>query len=201
MGSPVFITDSGVLKEESRRQEYDFEKIEDYRRFQELLMGPNVKLQLQIPLQSITAKKYKESKVTAESKLQYLRLWQYDGHQTLMFFANLSSNKYKEYRMEHLRPVDSKSKTKISLDVHLPGMVRRRSSSKGPVPITVSTAQEQGEDGGGIDENDLIGLDYLCIEFNYAADKTMFLHTARFHGSADEPIASPVALQSRSPPC
>ncbi len=188
-----------MLKEESRRQEYDFVDIGDYCRFQEMLMGPDVELQLQVPIQSITAKKYKGNKVSKESQLQYLRLWQSSGHQTLMFFANLSSNKYREYQMEYLRPVESKSKTTIRLDVHLPGMVRRRSNSKSPFPITELAPQEQARLGGCVDENDMTDLDYLSIEFSYPGDRATFLQKARFHGRAEDPTASPFALHSRSP--
>ncbi|CAD6593106.1 MAG: hypothetical protein ASARMPREDX12_006840 [Alectoria sarmentosa] len=201
LGSPVFTTNTGVLKEESRCQEYDFERIKDYERFQELLMGPDVKLQLQVPVQSITAKKYEESKTTKESQLQYLRLWESDGRQTMMFFANLSSTKYKyrEYRMENLRPVESKSKITIRLEVHLPGMVRRRSSSKSPLIIAKPSALERARLGGDTDENDMANLDYLSIEFSSAKDRTAFLDKARFHGSPEDSIASPFVLHSRSP--
>lgn len=191
LGSPVLTTDTGVLKEESRRQEYDFENIDDYRRFQELLMGPDVKLQFQVPILSITAKKYEGSKPTKESQLQYLRLWQFGGRQTMMFFANVSSCKYREYGMENLRPMESKSKTTIRLDVHLPGTVRRRSSSKSPLIIAKRSAQEQARFGGDADGNDMTDLDYLSVEFSCAKDRTAFLHEARFHGSGAEPIASP----------
>lgn len=190
-----------MLKEESRCQEYDFERIKDYERFQELLMGPDVKLQLQVPVQSITAKKYEESKPTKESQLQYLRLWESDGRQTMMFFANLSStkHKYREYMMENLRPVESKSKITIRLEVHLPGMVRRRSSSKSPLIIAKPSALERARLGGDTDENDMANLDYLSIEFSSAEDRTAFLREARFHGSPEDLIASPFVFHSRSP--
>ena len=200
MGSPVLTTNGGVLKEESQRQEYDFENEEDYRRFQELLMGPDVKLQLQVPTQSITAKKYGENRLTKESQLQYLRLWHFGGRQTLMFFANLSSKKYREYLMENLRPVESKSKTTIRLDVHLPGTVRRRSSSKVPLVIAKPSAQEHAKSTGDIDGSDMTELDYLSIEFSCANDRAAFLREARFHGSRGSPTASPFAHLSRSLP-
>lgn len=199
LGSPILTTANVKLKEESRRQEYDFEYRDDYRRFQEMLMGPNVKLQLQVPVQSITAKSYKESKPSKQSQLQYIRLWQSGGHQTVMFFANVSSNKYKEHRMENLRPVESKSKTTIRLDVHLPGMVRRRSSSKSPVIIAKPPTQEQAKPTEHTDENDMADLDYLSIEFSSAEDRTAFLREARFHGSPEEPVASPFVFPARSP--
>ncbi|KAL9064336.1 MAG: hypothetical protein Q9161_008936 [Pseudevernia consocians] len=197
LGSPVLIANSGALKEESRCQMYDFENRDDYRRFQEMLMGADVRLQLQIPVQSITANKYVESKPSKESELQYLRLWRSGGRQTLMYFANLlkdkhgAPGKYREYKMENLRPAESKSKSKttIRLDVHLPGMVRRSSSSKSPVLIDQLSTQELADD-----ENDMSNLDFLLIEFGSAEDRTAFLREARFH--LGEPIASPF---SRSP--
>lgn len=191
LGSPVIAIDGGVLKEESRRQEYDFENGDDYRRFQELLMGPDVKLQLQVPVQSITASKYGESRPTKESRLQYLRLWQSGGRQTLMYFANSSLTKYREYSMENLRPVESKPKTMIKLEVHLPGQVRRRSSSKSPLIIAKPSAQEQAKVDGYTDENDQLDLDYLSIEFSSAQDKATFLREAKFHGSVEQPTVSP----------
>ena len=61
-------------------------------------MGPDVRLNLQVPIQLITSKRYEEGKLVKHSGLQYLRLWQYGRSQYLMFFANMSSNKYKEYK-------------------------------------------------------------------------------------------------------
>ena len=189
-----------MLKEESRRQEYDFNSIEDYHRFQELLMGPNINLQFQVPSQSITAKKYEERQPSKESQLQYLRLWQSNGRQTLMFFANLSSNKYREYNTENFRPVESKSKTTIRLDVHLPGMVRRRSGSQSPLMIANPSTQEQTHFNQNINGNDMTNLDYLLIEFGSAKDQSAFLHKAKFHTSAEVSTVSPSASFSRSPP-
>ena len=74
------------------------EQILDYRAFQELLMGPDIELNLQVPVELITSKRYEEGKLVKHSGLQYLRLWQYGRSQYLMFFANMSSNKYKEYK-------------------------------------------------------------------------------------------------------
>lgn len=182
LGSPVLTPNGGVLKEESRRQEYDFENREDYRIFQELLMGPEVKLQLQVPVQSIMEKRYEESKPNKESQLQYLRLWQAVGRQTCMFFANLSSKKYREYRMENFRPIESKSKTTIKLEHHLPGMVRRKSSSKSPLIIAQLSSQEQARSDCYTEQNDTADLDYLSIQFDSGEDKDAFLREARFHG-------------------
>lgn len=199
IGSPVLTINNDVLKEESQRQEYDFENRDDYRRFQEILMGPDVKLQLQVPVQSITSKRYEVNRPTKESQLQYLRLWEFSGCQTVMFFANISMTKYREYKMENFRPVDLKSKTVIRLEAHLPGMVRRRSSSKSPLIIPKPFSQEQAKLGAYTDENDMSSLDYLSIEFSSTDDRNAFLREARFHGSGKEPTASPLAFQPNSP--
>ena len=181
ISSPILTINNGVLKKESRRQEYDFENRDDYRRFQEILMGPDVKLQLQVPVQSITSKRYEVNRPTEESQLQYLRLWDFNGCQTVMFFANLSSTKYREYKMENLRPVELNSRTVIRLEVHLPGMVRRRSSSRSPLIIPKPSTQEQAKLGAYTDENDMSSLDYLSIEFSSADDRIEFLRKASFH--------------------
>ena len=188
-----------MLKKESRRQEYDFENRDDYRRFQELLMGLDVKLQLQVPVQTIMAKRYEESRPSKLSSLQYLRLWQSAGRQTLMFFANVSSSEYKEYGMDNLRPVESKSKTMIRLDVHLPGRVRRRSGSKSPLVIAKPSAQEQAKFVEQTDVSDLVDFDYVEIEFSSAEDRISFLSEARFHRLPEEPVASPFAFHAGSP--
>ena len=196
---PILTASSSVPKEVSRYHEYDFEHRDDYERFQELLMGLDVRLQLQEPVHSITARKY-ENKPSRESRLQYVRLWQSGGCQTLMFFANLTSEAYREYKMENFRPVDSRSKTTIRLDVHMPGMVRRRSSSKSPIIISKPMAHEQIKFAQNTDEDDMIELDYLSIEFSSAEGRSAFLETARFHGLHEESATSPCALQSRPPP-
>ena len=157
-------------------------------------MGPNVRLQLQEPVQSITARKYGK-RSSKESELQYLRLWQSGGCQTLMFFANVTSNAYREYKVENFRPVESKSKTTIRLDVHMPGMIRRRSSSKSPIIIPKQSARPQKTD-----EDDMTELDYLSIEFSSAKGRSAFLEEVRFHNLPVESATSSFALHSRSAP-
>lgn len=110
------------FKDESRRHEYDFERedgafrllkqtfhllsvLPDYRRFQELLMGQDVRLDLQVPVRLVTCKRYDESKPSGLSELQYIRLWQYGRSQYLMVFANASSNKYREYKSQFPDPM------------------------------------------------------------------------------------------------
>lgn len=68
-------------------------------------MGPDTKLNLQVPIQLITSKRYEEGKPSKQSELQYLRLWQCGRHQYLMFFANLSSAKYKEYKSASVKAI------------------------------------------------------------------------------------------------
>ena len=72
-------------------------------------MGPNIKLQLQVPIELITSKRYEENKTSKQSELQYLRLWQCGRHQYLMFFANSSSAKYKEYKSASVKRMGNRS--------------------------------------------------------------------------------------------
>jgi hypothetical protein len=68
-------------------------------------MGPGTKLKLQVPVQLITSKRYEDSKASKQSELQYLRLWECGRHQYLMFFANCSSARYKEYKSRSFEAV------------------------------------------------------------------------------------------------
>ena len=163
-------------------------------------MGPNFRLQLQVPIDLIKAKKYEKGSCQEESHLQYLRLWQSGGCQTLMFYANCTSEVYREYKMENFRPEDMRSKTKVKLEVHMPGMIRRKSSSKSPIIIPKPSAQEQVRLSCNTDEDDMKELDYLSIEFSSAEGKSAFLEEAKFHGSPEESATSTFALHSRSAP-
>ena len=147
-----------------------------------MLMGPNVKLQLEVPIQSITAKKWKENKPNRESHFQYLRLWRFRERQTLMYFANASSVKYKDYGMENFRSIESKSETSIRLEVHMLG---QGSISGSPLIVPKPAAQEQTKVGGDIDNDDIAYLDYLLIDFSCAQDKNLFLREVESHDSAD----------------
>ena len=147
-------------------------------------MGNDVKLQLQLPVQSITSKRYDESKPSRQAKFQYLRLWQSGRHQFLMYFCNMTSEKCKEHKgqwpwyavsmlalmstVERFRPVDTKSKTLLKLEVNLPGMVRRNSKSKSPMLIPEHSAHSQVSEvglAGVTDMEELTLLDCLIIEF------------------------------------
>ena len=85
--------------------------------------------------------------------------------------------------VEYFRPVESKSKTIVKLDVHLPGMVRRGSSSKSPLKIAEHFAHGQSPEAGltgDFDMEDLRSLDHITIEFSNAAGiKQSFDRTAR----------------------
>ena len=61
-------------------------------------MGKDIKLQLQLPVQSISSKRYDERKPSRQVKLQYLRLWLLGRHQFLMYFCNMTSEKYHEHK-------------------------------------------------------------------------------------------------------
>ena len=150
-------------------------------------MGPDVKLRLQLPVQLITSKRFGDSKATKQSQLQYLRLWKFGRRQILMFFANASSNTYKEYRspfncnervlpkltstVDYFRPAESKSKTVVKLNLHLPGTLRSGSKSKGPIMIAEHSANSQLPEAGLLGETDfedLKGLDFLTVDFGRA---------------------------------
>ena len=80
--------------------------------------------------------------------------------------------------MEYFRPAESKSKTVVKLDVNLPGMVRRGSKSKSPLPRLDGLAREQvSESGltGETDTNELRRLDSLTIEFSNAGGMCLSL--------------------------
>lgn len=159
-------------------------------------MGQDVKLRLQIPIKLITSKRWEDKKSAKQSELQYLRLWQAGRHQYLLFFANASTNKYKDFRskpkvavfekrnknrlislVELFRPVETKSKTTVRLDVHLPGMIRRNSKSQSPVLVAKHSPDERNPEHcltGSASVNDLKTLDHVSIEFDHAAGE---LHT------------------------
>ncbi len=157
-------------------------------------MGPDAKLQLEVPIQSITAQKLKENKPNKESHLQYLRLWRFRERQILMYFANASSVKHKEYGMEIFRSRSSWSETAIRLEVqHSIGHGGGGSSygqesisnPKSPLIIPKPAAQEQTKVGGDIDDDDIADLDYLLIDFSCVQDKNLFLREVEIHDSED----------------
>ncbi len=158
-----------------------------------MLMGPNMKLQFEVPIQSITAKKRKENKPNKESHLQYLRLWRFRERQILMYFANASSVKHKQYGMEIFRSMKSQSENWIRLEMHPPSIGGQGSSygqgsisnSKRPLIIPKPAAQEQTEVGGDSDDDDIADLDYLLINFSCGEDKNLFLREVEFHDSVD----------------
>ena len=201
-------------------------------------MGPGISLQSEIPVQAISSKRYDE-RDEKQSELQNIRLWQLGRHQYLLFFRNITIKKYKEYKrksplhrckrkadscdgkVEYFKPVEPKSKTKIKLEVHLPGMIRRNSKSKSPLMISDHFAHGSSSETGLIKEvdwEDLRSLDHLTIEFSspkgmqafqymwddlFQADltsigKAEFLSKARFHGMDDDEIMSPLSYKARS---
>jgi hypothetical protein len=155
-------------------------------------MGQGVKLQLQVPIQSITFARFNEGKPSKQSELQNLRLWQFGQFQYVMFFCNVTSGKYREYKsqssrptpwvvhgltlpVENFRPIESKPKTVVRLDVHLPGMIRRDSKSKSPTMIAEHSTQGQAPEVGltrETDWDDLRTLDSITIEFTRVEGKT-----------------------------
>ena len=125
-------------------------------------MGPNVKLQAQIPIWEIKSKNVGGS-VKAESKLSCLRLWRRGRFQYLLFHANKSLEKtYKEFRMDRFR-VEEVSETSVKLLINLPDPALEQDQSIGLTrPIDVDS---------------LKNLEYLLIKFENN-DKANFMEKA-----------------------
>ena len=75
----------------------------------------------------------------------------------------------------------------------MPGMIRRKSSSKSPIIIPKPSAQEQVRSSYNTDEDDMTELDYLSIEFSSAEGRSAFLEEARFHSLPEESATSTFA--------
>ena len=84
--SPILATNNDSLQDEARRHEYEFEQEEgelsqvflkgeknrrmivlDFRNVQELLMGKDVKLTVQLPVQLVTFKRYEEKRSSKQA--------------------------------------------------------------------------------------------------------------------------------------
>ena len=143
----------------------EFGSIEDYRLFQELVIGPDVELQAEVPAWEIIAKYHNSKSKFKESSMPCLRLWRRGRFQYLLFHANTSPEKaYKEFRMVHFELDDAgKGKTSIKLRVNL-----------------LDTAGELMGLTRPIDTENLKNLEYLLISFEEAKDKAAFSKTATF---------------------
>lgn len=135
----------------------------DYKLFQELVIGPDVELQAEIPGWEIIAKYYNSKSKMKESSMPCLRLWRCGRFQYLLFHANTSQEPtYKEFRMSHFK-LDGGGRTSIKLRCDL-----------------LDTAGEFMGLTRPIDTESLRNLEYLLINFEEAKDKAAFSTKATF---------------------
>ena len=155
------INDTKFHKED--RLMLEFGNSDDYRLFQELVIGPDVELQAEIPAWEIIAKYRNSKRKIKESSMPCLRLWRRGRFQYFLFHANTSQETtYKEFRMTHFK-LDAGGKTSIKLLVDL-----------------LDTAEEPMGLTKHIDMENLRNLEYLLVSFEKAKDKAAFLTTATF---------------------
>ena len=140
----------------------EFGSSDDYKLFQELVIGPDVELQAEIPAWEIIAKYHNSKSKIKESSMPCLRLWRRGRFQYLLFHANTSQEKtYKEFRMTHFK-LEGGGKTSIKLRVDL------------------DTAGESMGLTRPIDTDNMRNLEYLLINFEDGKDKAAFSITATF---------------------
>lgn len=182
--SSIGSTTSGTwfIKEPSQ-PEFDFANFDDCRDFQNLVIGQGIKLvTAPFPVKDITSTRSKAD--ISESKSQCLRLWQRGSFQYLMYFANLTSGTYQEYRMDCLKHRPGGSKRRLELAVQVPDCLAWQ-ASKTNCHFTDSAHQspEITSESGltkPIDLGHLRSLKTLIIEFSDVEEKTRFLQHAKF---------------------
>ena len=141
----------------------EFGDSDHYRLFQEVVLGPDVELQAEIPAWEIFAKFRNVKNKFKESSMPCLRLWRRGRFQYLLFPATTSPwITYKEFRMNHFE-LDEVDKTSIRLRVNL-----------------VNTAGEPMGLTRPIDIENLRNLEYLLINFEKKKPKAEFIITATF---------------------
>ncbi len=141
----------------------EFGSSDDYKLFQEFVIGPDVELQAQIPAWEITAGYRTGKSKILESRMPCLRLWRRGNFQYFLFHANTSpENTYKEFRMNHFE-LEEAGKTSIRLRVNL-----------------LDTAGEPMGLTRPIDTENLKNLEYLLINFENHNDMAAFSITATF---------------------
>lgn len=142
----------------------EFGSRDDYTLFQGLVIGPDVKLQAEIPAWEITAKYRNSRSKIEESRMPCLRLWRRGRFQYLLFHANTSLEKtYKEFRMVHFELDDADKTSQLKLRVKL------LDTTDEPMGLTRP-----------IDTENLKNLEYLLIDFEEAKDKADFSTKAKF---------------------
>ncbi len=148
---------------EEDRLVLEFGSSDHYRLFQEVVIGPDVELQAEIPAWEIFAKYCNVKKEFKESRMPSLRLWRRGRFQYLLFHANTSPEKtYKEFRMNHFELCEA-GKTSIRL------RVKPLDTAGEPMGLTRP-----------IDTENVRNLEYLLIKFEEDKDKLAFSITATF---------------------
>lgn len=188
------------FRRETDRQEYDFEDYKDSKRFQEMMTGPDVELQAQLPTDQVTLKYPKRGPIR-ESEFQCIRLWRSGHNQYLTFYANKSSpGIYREYPMRHLKKGKNKSKS-VVLEVDIPKSPSRQESSVRRPQLAHNTSDQSIEQGltRTIDIENLRDMQEMTIVFTKATDQVVFLQQANFNGIIRDPVLPPLSFQSERP--
>ncbi|KAG8533011.1 uncharacterized protein KY384_001793 [Bacidia gigantensis] len=193
--------DSATITREHHRQVFEFDNKDDYKTFQEMVLGPEVELQAQIPAWKITSKCFNGAAAT-ESKQQSVRLWRRGRHQYLLFFANKSSETYKEFRMSCFTAKEkSETMVKFKLDStnlnHQPGSNAWDGSFNHSYPTYQDAALPNMGLTRLIDTDELKNLEYVAIEFEDSKGKTSFMQKANFSGFVDDPVSPTVTFAPR----
>ena len=178
-------TNSGTqFVKESSQPEFDFGRFDDCRRFQELVMGQGTHLVApQFPIEGIVVAR--SGATMKESKTQCLYLWRRGSQQYIMYYANLASGTYQEFRMDCLRERPIKSKRSVQLEIQIPSsLLWSESGPRDPMMNTrrqspTATANEPGLIRP-IDIERLKSLSSLTIDFSKEEDKKLFLQHAIF---------------------
>ena len=173
------------IKKESSKPKFEFENWWDFKRFQELLLGPGVELLAQVPIDELVTTRGSDASRT-ESNCQCLRVWKYGGYHYLMYFANLTTSTYVEYPTKAFKQSGDKSKTSLKLEGgYLGSLLSRRSISTSPgcsPPGMDSSPQGLRFDGltRAVDFEELTALKSIVVKFSTKEGKRTFLEHAPF---------------------
>ena len=169
----------------------EFEERVHYRLFQEVVLGPDVELQAEIPAWEVFAKYRNIEKEIKESSMPCLRLWRRGRFQYLLFPANTSPwITYKEFRMNHFQLEEPDKTSKTS------------KTSKLSIRLRVNLVGTAGEPMGltkPIDTDNLRNLEYLLISFETGEEKAEFKKTAIYDAFKDDMLNIQFPFESRSP--
>ena len=156
----------------------EFGSSDHYKLFQEVVLGPDVELEAEIPAWDIFAKFRNVKTEVKESSLPCLRLWRRGRFQYLLLPANTSPwITYKEFRMTHFELDDLGKTSKMS------------KTPKYPIRLRVNLVDTAGEPMGltrPIDTENLRNLEYLLINFETEKEKAEFKIIATFDAFDDD---------------